>query len=444
MLNKKPYIRVFKQKSDQILKIEIIKKDFFKHSLTLFSGSFIAQLIPLIITPVLTRMYSEELFGILFIYSSLCLVVSIIASLRYELAIVLPESDEEAANILVLCFVITAIISSLVLFIVILFSNQIVKLLGNEQIKPWLYLLPISVFFIGIYQSCIFWFNRKKKYTPISVGNVTRTATTGGTQLGLGFYKYQNFGLISGLIFGQIAYSLVLLAKLSKELPFIIKSTSRIKIIQYLKKYKDIPVFNTAISFLNALSFHMPVFIITRFYGIITAGLYGMSYRLLSYPAQTISTAIGQVFYKEANDKILKKESIFHIVKKIYIRLFLVAVIPLTIVAIWGPDLFKLILGNEWLLAGKYSQLLTPWILVMFLNTPFSYLITLLNKQRPLTFYYLFELIAKFLSIFIGYKLYQNIIYSLFFMSITGFVFNACLMIYYFVITKKNRYSLYK
>ena len=77
------------------------------------TGTTIAQAIPIAISPILTRMYSPESFGVLAIFISVATVISVIANLRYQLAIVQPKKDEDAAAIVILSMIIAAIISSL-------------------------------------------------------------------------------------------------------------------------------------------------------------------------------------------------------------------------------------------------------------------------------------------------------------------------------------------
>ena len=47
---------------------------FYKNILTLLKGSFLAQLIPLIISPFITRLYSPKELGILALFSSISVI----------------------------------------------------------------------------------------------------------------------------------------------------------------------------------------------------------------------------------------------------------------------------------------------------------------------------------------------------------------------------------
>ena len=182
---------------------KILKNEFYRNVATLLSGSAIAQAIPILIMPILTRIYPTEIFGIFFIYSSIILVLTIISTLEYELAIVLPEKDEDAINVFVLSIMVSFIISLFILAGILLFFDSITQLLGDKNIGRWLYFIPLSVLLVGIYQAFNFWNNRKKRYKIISYSRISKTTTSGSVQLSSGLTGFTGIGLITGLISGQ-------------------------------------------------------------------------------------------------------------------------------------------------------------------------------------------------------------------------------------------------
>jgi len=123
------------------------KGNFVKNILTLMTGTTIAQAIPIAFTPILTRLYTPKDFGVLGLFVAITSILSVIANGRYELAIMLPEKDIDAINIVALGAIISTALSVVILIIVLLFHNVIAKKLGNSSIEPWLYFIPITVFF---------------------------------------------------------------------------------------------------------------------------------------------------------------------------------------------------------------------------------------------------------------------------------------------------------
>ncbi|GJQ23509.1 MAG: hypothetical protein HBSAPP01_12990 [Candidatus Brocadia sapporoensis] len=179
------------------------KGSFAVNVLTLMTGTTIAQAIPIAISPILTRIYRPEDFGIFALYMSIASMLSVIATGRYELAIMLPEKDEDAVNIVALSLIIACFVSFLALVIVWVFNESITKLLDNKEISKWLYFIPLSVFLTGAYNAFNYWSNRKKQYKRLAISRISQSGATVTSQIGMGFSGLETAGLVGGSVFGQ-------------------------------------------------------------------------------------------------------------------------------------------------------------------------------------------------------------------------------------------------
>ena len=193
-----------------MLKKYFPESEFVRNVLTLMTGTTIAQAIPIAISPILTRIYTPDDFGIFALYMSIAGIISVIATGRYELAIMLPKDDKDAINIGVLSIIIAFFISLIVFLIVLIFNQEITNLLNNPKISNWLYFIPLSILLTGIFQSYNYWTNRKKGYKKLSITNITQTSTTAGSNIAMGFAKFGSSGLIIGTLIGQAAASTLL------------------------------------------------------------------------------------------------------------------------------------------------------------------------------------------------------------------------------------------
>jgi O-antigen/teichoic acid export membrane protein len=107
-----------------------------------------------VITPILTRVYTPENFGIFAFFISITVILSVIVAGRYELAIMLPdEKGEESINLLILSILIACGVSLMILVIVFILNNQITKLLSNREISKWLYFIALAILLTGTYQA---------------------------------------------------------------------------------------------------------------------------------------------------------------------------------------------------------------------------------------------------------------------------------------------------
>ena len=85
------------------------RSELTKNILKLITGTAIAQLISILISPALTRIYTSEEFGEFTLVSSIFAMLALIAGGRYELAILLPKRKTEAANVFVLSLLVNCL-----------------------------------------------------------------------------------------------------------------------------------------------------------------------------------------------------------------------------------------------------------------------------------------------------------------------------------------------
>ena len=130
--------------------MNIFKSEYSKNIFTLFGGASLAQAIPIAVSPILTRIYTPEEFGLLALFVALTSIPSIISSGRYEQAILLPKDEESAINIFALCLLLISLTSVISFVVILIFDDIIVDLLNKNEIKYWLYLLPLSIFLVGL------------------------------------------------------------------------------------------------------------------------------------------------------------------------------------------------------------------------------------------------------------------------------------------------------
>ena len=178
-----------------------IKDESSRNVIRLVTGTTISYAIPIAMSPILTRIYSPEEFGVFALFMALSSTLGTIINGRYELAIILPEDDKEAFNIAFLGLVIASIFSLFLLIIVILLNQEIATLLGSEDLKYWLYFIPVSVLLVGFYNVLIFSNNRLKKFNDIAKAGIYKAFVLVAIQISIGLTKG---GSIAGLVSGQI------------------------------------------------------------------------------------------------------------------------------------------------------------------------------------------------------------------------------------------------
>lgn len=387
------------------------KSEFSRNVLTLMTGTTIAQAIPVAISPILTRLYTPEDFGIFALFIAITSIFASIVSGRYELAIMLPKKDEDAINILALGFMINVFISILLLLIVSIFNTKITSLLNNEELSFWLYFIPVTVFFIGLFNLLTYFNNRKKNYKDIANATILKSIVLSVVQLGVGFIKNGAVGLISGQIISQLFANIRLLKNILKD-KVLISKIDRLKIYANAKKYKNFPKYQAPHAFLNSFSANTPVYMFSMFFSSTVVGLYALSTRIIFAPLMIIAGASAKVYNQKVTEIYNNKGDAYGFTIRLLKSLLKKIIVPFLLIVIFAPDIFAFVFGENWREAGVYTQILSSYLILNILVSTVVYIASLVNKQKKALLLSIVQLILVLASIYIGY-LFNSIYFAL-------------------------------
>jgi len=347
------------------------KSEFTRNVLTLMTGTTIAQAIPIAISPILTRIYTPEDFGVFALFIAIVSILGSIANGRYELAIMLPERDEDAINIFALGFIITVFLTIFSFIIIFFFKEYILVLFGNDALKNWLYFIPVTVFFIGFFNILNYFNIRKKNYKNIASSKIIKSIVLAITQLIIGFIKQGALGLISGQLLSQIFANWKLLQNIitNREL---LSQISLVNIKKQAKEYINFPKFSIWGVLANTLSIHFINILISTFFSVITLGFYSLVQRILGMPSALIGGSIGQVYFQKATeDKNIKGNSLSIFLKTVK-KLALIGLLIFGFLYFTVEDIFSIIFGEKWRIAGVYAQVVIPFFYIRFISSAVS------------------------------------------------------------------------
>lgn len=386
----------------KIINTYFAKNSFAGNVATLTTGTVIAQVFSGLLSPVLSRLYSPDDYGLFALFQSLTGIIAVIITARYEMAIVLPKEDKEAINILSISVFFTIGVTILTLLAVIFLNTPISYLMGNVLIGIWLYFLPLSIFLSGVYQVLNYWSNRKDRYKAISVSKVTQSVTTSSLSWGMGIYNAGVFGLVISSLIGQIFSTISLFYNNIKEILTLKKFISKENMIIQAKEHKDFPRYSLPNALLDTFSIQLPIIIIMHLYSSYTVGLYSFALKVLSIPISLIAASVGQVFFKKFTDVINNKEDGKKLLKKTWWNLGVIGILPSLIILIWGADIFKFVFGPKWYDAGRIASIIMPMLFFMFLSSPSSSAFIVLRIQHIGLIITIICLICRPLMLYIG------------------------------------------
>ena len=387
------------------------------------SGTALAQVLGILVMPVITRLFAPEAFGVLAIFASMTAIVGVVVCLRYELAIMLPYSNEEAVNILAVSLLSVIIMTFLSSLIVWLGSENIISLLHVPQLKNYLWLVPVAIFVQGIFVALSYWNSRTKHFGRLSVAQVISSLTTQTTKLAAGFSGLVSGGVLIGTsVLGSVVSTAILGGQVWRDdKKFFLNHIHWKKIRKGYVRYKKFPLIDTWGGLLNSISWQLPALMLSSFFSVSTVGFYALGLMLLQKPLNLISGALSQVFYQKACKEKNVKGNNSELVENLMDKLMFIGILPTVILSMVGGELFVVVFGERWVEAGLYTQILAPWAFFCFISSPLSTLFLVYERQGAAFFVNLIIFTTRIISLYIG-GIYQNIYLALGLFSSTGIV----------------------
>lgn len=362
---------------------DLFKSSFGKNVIMLTGGTVFAQTLTALLSPVITRIYSPEDYGIVTVYTAILGMISLLGALSYDSAIPIADDDEKAINTLSLCIIILFLFTSILILLLVFFGNNILRLSDADTLLKYKYFIPLGFFATGLYTIIAKWAFRKKDFHSITKTKYSQSIIGNITKIGLGLLSFGPIGLILGRILGQSAGISTLAKPLIKTDKDLFKKINKKGILWSAKRYINFPLFSAPSLFLVSFSSQIPVIFISNLYGSDTVGFYGLALTITFLPMTLIGKSVQDVFYGEAanigksNPKRIKQLS-----NKLLKKLILIGFFPMIILVFWGPFLFSFVFGINWYNAGIYSRLLTPFVFSHFIFHPISTIFSIFEQQK--------------------------------------------------------------
>lgn len=334
-----------------------------------------AQVLPFLATPILTRLFTEEDFAT---YTSFFAVASIFAvgvSGKYHLAIVLPEKEVDAKKIFWLSIYLTVAYALLLVLLLPLFQSYF-----SNHVKTVLYYVPLHVLFFGIWSAYISLSIRHKTFKINAFAKVLQSIGYIGTAVCLGLTKIFLYGLVLAKLAGTM-FSFIFLAQ-KANLNHELISPKRLG--KVARTYIDYPKYGIWPAFLNTISLQALVLVLNRFYNTEDLGHYGLTFMVLSAPLGLIGTSYKDVFYQRIAVLVNSKNYIdtMSFFKKSALALLIMGIPICLVLYFFGPTLFSFIFGNQWGRSGEFASILSLSFLVKLVVSPLSSIFNATNTLK--------------------------------------------------------------
>ena len=378
----------------------LLPKNRFARSVSVLAGGTAAgQIIVVAASPILTRLYSPEDFGLLAVYAGLLGIFAVIASLRYEHAIPLPENDEEAASVAVLSLIFVLAMTAVSAIIVWVWGEPIATVLNTPALEPYMWLLPIGLLLIGIYQVLTYWAIRVRAFPAIARTKLIQALSMVGVQLG--GHALGPLALLFGQVSGHAAGSSSLGALAIRRKWSVFRKVRLAHVRWAATRYRRFPIYSSWGGFFNKAGTELPPILFAALFSPAAAGIYMLANRVLAMPMQLLGKAIADVFFSSASEAY-RKGQLAPLVSDIHSKLAHIAMPPAFILLVAGPDLFAVVFGADWRQAGEFAQWMAPWVYLVFVSSPLSQLVSVMEKQVHFMVFQGAQLAVRICAVVIG------------------------------------------
>jgi lipopolysaccharide exporter len=377
--------------------------NFITNVLKLVSGSVTAQILGILLVPLITRIYSPDDLGIFQLFLSVSGILVIFSTFSYQFAIMLPKTEEDSLNIAFLCAILVTLISLLTAILVLFLPKDVEYILNAPGISKYLIYLPVIIFFNGLFFVQNYWLSRKIRFGVIAGSRILNTISTKAFQLIIPIWNVSPLGLIVGYVVGFGFADLFMLKGVKNDLQ-IFRKVSFKKMKAMAIQYKSFPLFSSWSTLANTISPQVPTFLLAYFYGTSVVGYFSLANQVVNMPMGLLGAAIQQVFFQKISEvkNGNEKGDMKIIVGEVYKKLILIGVFPMILLFILGEEIFTFAFGKSWSVSGTYVRILVPWIFLVFLSSPISTLYSVFEKQGVWLAFSMVLLISRVVALVIG------------------------------------------
>lgn len=368
----------------------------------LMLGSFVAQGLAALAMPALGRLFDPADFGVLGLVQALALPLVAVAALRYDVAILLPEREEDAARVTALALLSSLATGLLTLGAVALLRRPLAEWLGSPSLADWLWVCPAFVAVGGAHSAWSFWATRCARFGGLAGASASGSVATVAAQIGAGLLRTGAAGLVLGQLFGRLLGWAALVVSSPRPRPGRITPSA---LRRAASGYEDFPRWQVPAALLNHLTQHLPTYALGAVFGEAAVGQWALAAMLLSVPTLLVSGAIRQVLLQRFGELRRAGESLWPLARRVTLGLAVVGIPMAAVAALAAPSAFEWALGETWRPAGRLAQPIVLWQLTALVNAPVAAAYPVLRLNRLIFGWQLVTVVGTGAAVTLGARL---------------------------------------
>ncbi|MBI1650419.1 oligosaccharide flippase family protein [Hyphomicrobium sulfonivorans] len=357
--------------------------EILRSAAMLVGGAAFAQLLNLAGTLAVAQIYGLQEYGIYAIFIAFQTLAVSVATLRFELAMVVEQSEAAVYDLYGLStYILTAASLILAAWVYLPLPSGISP---SSFSSDSFLLLPFSVFFAGQYVLLGQWCVRAGMFNQFAIAATSLAAVTVAVQVLGGLLAPTAPTLMFGYTVGQIAGIAVLWLGLRKDVSFqsVLASLTRFgSFWPLVRRHYRFAVYQMPNSLAGAAYVGAPAIILGSAISPQAAGSFSFAIRMIFQPLALLPTAFGQVVFSKMARSLDRLREWERPLAKVYLGFGLLFALPCSIVMCFGEDLAVFFLGEQWRLAGKMAEVMVLPCVMMALVAGYDRIYDNIGAQR--------------------------------------------------------------
>lgn len=428
--------------------MKLKKSSFIRDGVTLVSGNVWAQAIAFVSYLVLSRLFSPEDFGLYNVFYSYIEVLVIVSTCKYEQAIVLADTDREAAAVGRLALRLNTFISLALLTVLL-----VLTLLGRSEafaatrlsgLNPMIALLvPPMVFFCGTSRVYSHTLNRFRRFRSIALSEVVGSTSGVVLKVLMGLPQlaatvWHSIGLPLGTVLGRMCANVNLAWRFRRlELPRDIRRDER---RAAASRYRNFPLFTMPKELANSLSYNLPFLWLALYFDKAEVGLFSLALTCTFRPVNIFNGAFEKLLYVRVAEKVRSHQPIWGDIRRFITVLNAVALPVFAVAFLFGDEIFSFLFGDRWAGCGYYLRCLLPWVLVALTSTSLTFIANVFGRQRIEFYFYIALFLLRIAAMVVGLHLGSFRLAILLF-GASGALVSLSLLVWYVVLIHRYENS---
>lgn len=338
-----------------------------------------AQMIALLSLPFLTRLYEPSAYAQWAIVQAVVLFVGAVASLRYDLAIVVERDHRMASALFWLAAIAGSIIALLAAALLLIvdgagLSQQV--WISDDVSSPttivWIFSAALSPALMG-------WCLRGGRFALIAATQITIAAVTLSVQAIGGILSSQGpdwtwllIGSTAGQAIGLLVVGFQFLKREGRPAGL---DTARHDMIAAAKKHVNFVKYSLPFTVFGGIRDRLPLFIVGNWASFRDTGLYSQAWRLSNVPAALTGAVLRPVLFQaSATDGLASLELA---INRTLLLLIATGVPVLAIVMTYPTEILGWLLGDSW---NEIGTILAPLLVPAFVFSISNWMDRLLDS----------------------------------------------------------------